>query len=53
MKEIVVTEELQGTQIHLSETQPKFHGENCFFKSLYFSAMPPYCSVPSPGSKRA
>jgi hypothetical protein len=53
MKEVVMTEELQGTQSYLSENQPKFHGENSILRNLHFSTMPPYCSVPSTGSKQA
>ena len=50
---MVMTEEIQGTQSYLSEIQRKFHGENSFLRRINFSAMPPYCSIPSTGSKQA
>jgi len=53
MKVMVMTEEIQGTQSYLSETQPKFHGENSILRSLQFSATQPYCSIRSTGSKQA
>jgi hypothetical protein len=53
MKEMVVTEELKGTQNYFYGTQPKFHGENSILRCVNFSAMPPYCSIPNTGSKQA
>jgi hypothetical protein len=53
MKEMVMTEELPGTQSYLSETQPQFHRKNSILRSLHFSAMQPYCSITSTGTKQA
>jgi hypothetical protein len=52
-EKVVMTEKLQGIQSYLSETQPIFHWENSILRSLHFSAMLPYFSVPSTGSKQA